>query len=55
MTQENPDDEARRKFREAIEKKKSGGAAHAGPQAGTTPTMKGSNANRRREFRRRSS
>ncbi|HEV7825644.1 MAG TPA: DUF5302 domain-containing protein [Mycobacteriales bacterium] len=54
MTQENPDDETRRKFREALERKKTSGGTHAGPQAGTTPTMKGSNDARRREFRRKS-
>jgi hypothetical protein len=54
MTQENTDDETRRKFREALERKKSSGGAHAGPQAETNSTMKESSDARRRQFRRRS-
>jgi hypothetical protein len=50
----NQDDETRRKFREALERKKSSGGGHAGPQAGNTGGLKASNDKVQRQFRRKS-
>jgi hypothetical protein len=48
------DDETRRRFREALERKKVAGTAHLGPHAEGGANLKGSNTRQRREFRRKS-
>jgi hypothetical protein len=51
---ENPADETRRRFREALERKKATPGTHPGSQAAGGHTMKGSNSKRQRQFRRKS-
>jgi hypothetical protein len=48
------DDETRRKFREALERKKASGGTHAGPQAEGKSNVKGSSDKVQRQFRRKS-
>jgi hypothetical protein len=53
-TPDSSDDETRRKFREALERKKSSGGGHAGPLAGAKSGVKASNDKVQRQFRRKS-
>jgi hypothetical protein len=48
------DDETHRRFREALDRKRSGAGAHLGPHAEGGAHLKGSNTKHRREFRRKS-
>jgi hypothetical protein len=49
-----PEDEARRRFREALERKNAKPGSHPGSQAAAGNQLKGSNGKRKREFRRKS-
>ena len=51
---ESPQDAARRKFREALERKNSTPGSHPGSQADGGSHLKSSNGKRKREFRRKS-
>jgi Family of unknown function (DUF5302) len=51
---EDPAAETRRRFREALERKKAAPGTHPGSQAAGNTTLKGSNGKRKREFRRKS-
>jgi hypothetical protein len=47
-------DDARRRFREALERKKSASGGHLGPHAEGGQHLKGSNTRQQRQFRRKS-
>jgi hypothetical protein len=48
------ENDTRRRFREALERKQAGGQSHVGPTAEAGAQLKASNAKRKRQFRRKS-
>lgn len=48
------EDETRRRFKEALDRKKAAGGTHIGPHAEGKSHLKGSSDNRQRQFRRKS-